>query len=91
MKIRIIAGPEWIRYTSPEAELFRIFYDQPEKDLVETLTYADISANLTVEDIRAAANFGMTRDLADLPEDWISPHVIANRIYSHLDPKNTVK
>jgi len=87
MKIRIISGPEWARDPSQEAMLFRCFYDQPLKDIPESMSRAASTARIPRASLKAAADFGFALDAETLPADWLSPHDTAEKIMSALEPR----
>jgi len=84
MKIRLLASPAWARDQSPEAVLFRCFYDQPLKELTSALTLASAASNISLEDVVAAARFGASIEDANVPEEWVAPRITASAIMVFL-------
>ena len=87
MKIRIINSPEWARSETPEASLFRCFYDQSAKDALVSLHRSDAIADISAADLKAAAEYAESIDPEDIPKGWKSPRETADQITLFLDNK----
>ncbi len=84
IKIRFYNSPGWIRERTCAAELFRCFYDQPVKDADISLARAEHPAAIPLSSLQAAADFGLSVPLDDVPEGWQCPHQVSRKIIDHI-------
>jgi len=88
MKIRIIAGPDWIRADSEAAVLFRCLYDQSPKDMTQSLRVVFERQERSREfDPAGVIAFARAIDPETVPTGWPDPADVAARITSLIDAR----
>ena len=92
LKIRTLKAPEWLRDTSPEGELLRIFYDTPEKEIAEIVAKTKLDRQVSQEDLDAvfdlASSISVSNDFEDPSCEYGDPLKVILTVQSHMASKN---